>query len=892
MRSSTRLTFAAAAALVLSLATLPARADNHVLAYRDLDTSLTSLNILPPGEGQHLNTIELAMAQTAGTQPDHNTDQLGLYESLVAAAPAIATDDDVTALFKDASFGVAPDDVGRTYDPRADVTVIRDLSHNVPHVFGSTRAGTLFGAGYVSAEDRLFMMDTLRHVARGRLSEFLGASDANLAMDRAQRMVADYTDDELWHMGLRLFDLDEELAQLALQDLTNFAEGINAYIREALVDPTKLPAEYPALQLVPEPWQPTDSIALATLIGGTFSVGGGGQLDNDRFLDALEAEHDPQTARAIFDDFRNIDDPEAPVNTQEEFPLNLDTGPIDPDSVARPDNPEVVAAALAAAESPSVIDGPFGPIHMRFPDGMSNALLVSAEKSASGAPLAVMGPQVGYWSPEILMEIDLHGPGIHARGAAFPGISLYVLLGRGIDYAWSATTAVGDHIDIRAVKLCEPDGSEPTLQSTNYLSDGVCTAMYTRTDSWLAKPSAGGMPDQPSPDRVLVEMTTERTHHGIVIARDTVGGAPVAFVRQRSSYFREVDATLTYTLIHDPERVEDMEDLLHAFGDFFSFSFNWHFNNGEDIGWITTGRYPIIADGVDQDLPYWGDSQWDWQGFLSFDQLPQTINNAPDGFITNWNNKQAPGFRAADGNYAYGSVQRKQLLHDGVLRALEDDGLVSMPELVRAMGIAATQDLRGVKLLPWILDAMGDPGDERLGRAVDILSAWVDEGAHRRDLDGDGTYEHAAAVALMDAIWSPILEEVFAPALGSAFEAVPLGHSNQPGPGGSAFSGGWYGHLDKDLRTVLGQSVEGQYSRQYCGDGAGPDACRDALLAGLDRGLEALEAAYGADPTTWDAQEERDMIRFSALGIQGQRAMHWQNRPTFQQVVEFEPADE
>ena len=57
---------------------------------------------------------------------------------------------------------------------------------------------------------------------------------------------------------------------------------------------------------------------------------------------------------------------------------------------------------------------------------MSNALIVGASKSASGHPLAVFGPQVAYFAPEILMEQDVHapasaaGPAIDAEGARSP----------------------------------------------------------------------------------------------------------------------------------------------------------------------------------------------------------------------------------------------------------------------------------------------------------------------------------------------------------------------------------------------------------------------------------------------------------------------------------------
>ena len=85
---------------------------------------------------------------------------------------------------------------------------------------------------------------------------------------------------------------------------------------------------------------------------------------------------------------------------------------------------------------------------------MSNALLVSAADSASGHPLAVMGPQVSYFSPQILMEQDIHGPGIDAEGAAFPGTNLYVELGHGQDYAWSATSSGQNIIDTFATRRC------------------------------------------------------------------------------------------------------------------------------------------------------------------------------------------------------------------------------------------------------------------------------------------------------------------------------------------------------------------------------------------------------------------------------------------------------
>src|SRR5256714_7441807 len=114
---------------------------------------------------------------------------------------------------------------------------------------------------------------------------------------------------------------------------------------------------------------------------------------------------------------------------------------------------------------------------LMVPGGASNWLGVTKAYTKSGHPIAVMGPQVGYWSPEILMEMDIHAPGVDARGATFPGISLYVLLGRGPDFAWSATSGESDLIDVRAEQLCNPKGGDPGLHSRSYVFNGSCGAM-------------------------------------------------------------------------------------------------------------------------------------------------------------------------------------------------------------------------------------------------------------------------------------------------------------------------------------------------------------------------------------------------------------------------------
>jgi acyl-homoserine lactone acylase PvdQ len=497
--------------------------------------------------------------------------------------------------------------------------------------------------------------------------------------------------------------------------------------------------------------------------------------------------------------------------------------------------------------------------------------------------MAIFGPQTGYWSPEILMEVDVHAPTLHGRGAAFPGVSLYVLLGRGPGWGWSATSAGADQVDIVAHELCDPMGGTPELNSQYYLRGKRCVAMYVRTDTFLAKPSAGGIPE--SPEDVVISQTTERSHLGIVQARGTVGGKPVAFVSRRASYGAEVDNALAFVEIMNPDTFNGARDFQRAFGR-FTYTFNWFYADDKDIAFQLAGLNPIRPRGVDLDLPVWADRRWDWQGFLPFKDVPKDLNPAR-GYFANWNNWQAPGFRVSDAQWSYGPVHRSLLLEDRI-RAEVKEGDVTVVEMVQAMADAATVDLRGDKVLPWMLEVVGNPSDGRMRRAVGLLSDWHRTGAHRADLEKphDGVYDHAAAVALMDQWWPRALDAVFRPVLGKAFDDVPVTQDDAPGPVGSAYNNGWYGQLEKDLRMVLGEPVGTPFSRIYCGGGS-LDRCRSALTNSLSQAVGALEREFGVSPAQWEADEAGDQIQFVTVGVQEQRPMQWQNRPTFQQVLEF-----
>ena len=268
--------------------------------------------------------------------------------------------------------------------------------------------------------------------------------------------------------------------------------------------------------------------------------------------------------------------------------------------------------------------------------------------------------------------------------------------------------------------------------------------------------------------------------------------------------------------------------------------------------------------------------------------------------MTSWNNKQARGTRAADGNWGYGSVYRSQPLDEGIRRARRGGRKLTLPGLVDAMERAATVDLRGSRVLPWALRVLGRRRDPELRRALALLRAWVRSGSHRIDRNRDGKYEQSEAVRIMDAWWPRWLRAEFEPVLGSRLFGDIAGMNelvNAPNNSGqhlgSAWQAGWYGYAQKDLRTVVHRRASGRYSRVYCGRGS-LRRCRNVLAASLRLALRHDSAGelYSGDPVCKPAGEDGsqtcwDSIYFRPLGAITQPLIPWQNRPTYQQAVEI-----
>jgi acyl-homoserine lactone acylase PvdQ len=878
-------------------------------------------SVLPPGENGLVNGPQAIEFEANGKRPPASDDQLGQYANLLYGAPSL-TDSNIGNYYNDESFGVRAADVTRVEQPGAGVTIYRD-KHDVPHVYGTTNATMAFGAGFAQAEDRLFLMDVLRHYGSGTLAAFLGSSCEFEQMDHDQLLLAPYTAARAQAQVDALPTEYGSQGTLAKKMIDNYVSGVNAYIAATKTDPTLLPADYAAAVGPPTNWSDADVVAIAGLIGGIFGKGGGSEVANAALLQYLQQGLGKASGSAAFAQFKEQNDPGAPTTIADKsFPYET-PGTVDPKTTAMPDDAKAPLTGGPTdtttgcnLSAPTATTRTMLTSLATMPKDMSNALVVNGDHAAGGHPIAVFGPQVSYFAPQILALEDLHSPDYAAVGASFPGTGI-VELGRGADYAWSATSAGTDLIDQRLEKICKPGGGTPAAQGKFYLFRGVCQPMTHEVYSETAFPKPGGVGTP-----AVINHDIYRTSHGVVQGWTTAaGGQPVAVVNQRSTYDHDVDSVVGFLRWGQPALTHDEASWKQGAA-LIGYTFNWFYVDNRDTGYFVSGRDPVRPADVDPNLPSWGTGNAEWTGFLPAAQHPQEVN-PPQGFFVSWNNKPAPKFSAADEQYGYGPVYRSQMLVNQLKGQLAaHGGRVTRVEVVQAMETGATQDLDGVAVLPQLLTYLKNrPEPPRIAAMITQLSNWSADGTHRKKASHGATqYQHAAAVAIMDELMPQLIQAIYDPILGAGgvssvgntggaadpgYEILPMQFVNTPNSGGqhlgSAYDGGYEGYLQKTLAQLNGQSPPMPFTSvitsRWCS--TGPASCGAAIDGALSRTYDALVNANNGSTTvsSWTASTvskaagqtmpQFDSIAFRALGIVGQPNIDWQNRPTFQQVIQF-----
>ena len=723
--------------------------------------------------------------------------------------------------------------------PHAGVTLLRD-AYNVPHIYGTTRDDVTWGAGWVIAEDRGLLLQQARYDSRVAAIDAPGVSALGLVANLQSFTPSAQTEREVAKQTSALTSAGAK-GRAVLHDIDVYLEGINAYLAAHghVLGPFSHVADFTR----------TDVYAFNALKDQFVGEGGGDEAIRSQFLGALNRKFGRVRGLKIWNDLRDAYDPEAPASV----PGHVQFQPrprstsgnvtLDPNSLTAGADQALAAARDARGHA-------------------SNALLVSAQRSATHHPIMVAGPQIGYYYPGLTLEMDLEGPGISQVGAMtapFPG---YIFIGRSQDAAWSLTSAGLDQIDTYVETLCG--------HSTHkYLYKGKCRAM-TFFNAGVLGSGAKAKP-----------LTFYKTIHGSVMGYARVRGRLVALSLKRASYGKDVRDLLFY---HDLAH-----GLVHNIHQFFRAAFqtpqtfNSLYVDDKSIGVFTSGLIPIRPRNVDPAMPIDGRGNDEWKGWVSFKNHPQGIN-PPNGEIVNWNNRTQLGYEAPDDNWNLGSLQRVDLL----LSNLGHGSNVTPSQVVSAMNAAATQDVREMTIEPVISKVLhgGKAPNARDAQMLALLDAWRAHGGSRLDRTGSGKITDPGA-AIMDTAWPGLAQEWLSSVLGlrSKLESAYASfESIYDLPPAGQYSG-WHIPMDKDLRTLLGEPVKGKFKLRYCGGGS-LKLCRTQLWRAIDQAGTTLASQQGSDPTAWRSDAVRERIHFTPGLLPF--TMRYTNRPTgIQQVLSF-----
>ena len=791
---------------------------------------------------------------------------------------------------------------------------MRDPTTQVPRIYGDTRAEGMWGAGYVTAEDRLFFMDVLRHTAKGTTAELLGPSAA--AADSTQVGIQDDSPQQLTaEMQSLPQTMGAEGAQ-ALNDIQQYVAGINAFINLTQVrSGAACPPSTRRSGSCPQPWTLADSAAVGVYLIGQFTVFGGQQpqqaealaMAEQRLGQAQGGRGLPRPAsgrrsRCGGDASPPSSTPTRPgrVNPRSEamHRSRLAGGARRRDRGAGAGGRPIVGRRHAARRGRSSLaaDG------LRLPHLESNAVLVDAQRSGTGQALAVMGPQVGYYTPEVFLEYELHAPGIDVSGVSFPGASPYPLIGHGTDFAWTGTSAFSANEDVFAERLCNPDGSTPVVRLDALPLPRALHRVQLAHDR---REHAGGADQSRAPRRRSPCTRSTRSTARSAATRPS-DGVPVALAIAAATSGHEAQSYVAFMRL--AENVPTSPQSFIAAMRAYTGSENWFYVDRREHRRAPVGLVPG-ARPREQSRPA---DLGDRPVGLARASSPRptatrgsrrsanpTSIDPKQGYLVNWNNAIAHGWRVAAGDWENGPVVRATILQDLLSSALRH-GRVDLAGLTRR-GDRAVVDRGSAR--EWrcgrgCAGSSGEAATRRFANWSALLNGWAAAGSQRRAAGSSNVVDDSPAVLLMDTWWPLLVRAEFQPAVGQPLMNFINQQFNSIQPDGlrdgtgNGFFEGWEMDVQKDLRQVLHRRVAGRFSRTYCGGGS-LKRCRALLVRTLLQAAAQLRARYGASMANWKlpvtcavtTPPSCDQIVPTSAGAINVPPQPFDNRGTFYQAV-------
>jgi penicillin amidase len=608
----------------------------------------------------------------------------------------------------------------------APVTVYRD-SMGIPHIYATTAHDLFMAQGYVHAQDRFWQMDSWRHIGSGRVSEMFGESQLE-------------TDAFLRTLGWRV-TAEKEWDQLSPDSqaiLEAYTEGVNAYLKDH--SGAALSLEYSILGLLTpdyqiEPWTPVNSLTWGKAMAWDLRGNMGEEIERAVLLKTLTPEQ--------------IDQLYPPYPTDHPVIVNhIGAGAVsgisgETKSAAQFAIPNSQLDALQ--HNAALLDRALGPKG----DGIgSNSWAISGSRTATGMPLLANDPHLGPQIPSIWYQVDMHCQPksdqcpYEMGGFSFAGVP-GVIIGHNDRIAWGLTNVGPDVMDLYIEKV---NPANPNQYEVN----GAWVDFETRTETINV---AGGDP---------VEITVRLTRHGPVISevygllKNTGGADDPEFVPFKDRAGIELPENYVIALrwtaltpstpfdaVWGFNKAQNWDEFRQAARNFHVPAQNLLYADTEgNIGYQMPGDIPIRKNGDGRfPVPGWTDD-YEWTGFIPFEEQPYTFNPV-EGYIATANNqvppRDYPYLVTADWDYGY----RANRIVDMIENA---PGKIDIAYIQKMQG--DSYDANAAVLVPVLMQTPID--DQHQADARAMLEGW----------DYQLTVDSAPA-ALFESFWTHLLADTF-----------------------------------------------------------------------------------------------------------------------------------
>ena len=481
--------------------------------------------------------------------------------------------------------------------------------------------------------------------------------EATLSIDKFQRTLGYY----------RAVATDyAALSERSRTTLDAYAAGVNAWLAEGHT----LPPEFLLLGFEPGPWHPYDSLVWEKMM--SWDLGG------DYDLELLRQ----QLVQAV--------GPERTAQLLPPYPADGVDILASSDLAIAPDSAAAIFAIDRALEQHFARGGR---------ESGSNNWVVGGERTASGLPLLADDPHLGTSIPAIWYLAEIQGDTVHAIGATFPALPA-IVIGHNEEIAWGVTN-VGPDVQDLYVERINP------ANPNQYEVDGAWEDMTVVEELIYVDGE-----EEP------IRWAARSTRHGPLISDVSDTGAPLAL---RWAALDPGDTTMDAFL--GLNYAADWEDFLAAQRLFVTPSQNFVYaDRGGNIGYIAPGRIPIRAEGHNgmTPVPGWA-SEYEWQGYIPFEELPMTYNPAA-GYVATANN------RVIGDDYPH-------LLSNDWAPPFRAERIVEMIEELSGRAPLTVDDMAAIQgdrtstqtrtLLPFLTSLTGQ--DERQQQAIDLLTNWNGE---------------------------------------------------------------------------------------------------------------------------------------------------------------------